>query len=297
MNTILFKIFYGFIWLVTLLPFGCYYLISDVFYLFVFYILRYRKNVVFANLRNSFPEKSDEELKKIQKTFFKHFADILLESFKIIHLTEKKMKKRWQFENIEIFDELLAKNKNILLVSAHYGNWEWFSIFGKMINYKFIALYKSLSSNNFDNFLRKLREKYGLETVSMDLAFKRMLKLKSENTSNIVWFAADQAPPKDTLFWTTFLNQETAFFLGPEKLAKKLDYSIVYLDVYRVKRGYYKAKFTLLFENTINTNEFEITKTHVKHLENVIKENPSSWLWSHKRWKHKRPQNINLQQL
>ena len=297
MNKIGFKILYIFIWTVTLLPFCCYYLLSDFLYLIIYYIVGYRKKVVQTNLRNAFPDKTDKELKISEKKFFRNLVDIFLEAFKLIHISKKEIKKHWTYENIEIFNELKGKNKDILMVSAHYGNWEWFTFFGEIVDYKFLALYKSLSSGNFDVFLRGLREKFGLETVSMEKAFKRMLNLQKEKTPNIVWFAADQAPPPETQFWTTFLNQETAFFLGPEKLAKKLDYSIVYLDVYRTARGKYKAKFTLLFENTKDTKEFEITRKHVKHLENSIKEKPELWLWSHKRWKHTRASNINLQKL
>ncbi len=294
MNKIGFKIFYVFIWIVTLLPFCCYYLLSDFLYFIIYYLIGYRREVVSTNLKKAFPEKFEKELKQIEKIFYKNLVDIFLEAFKLIHISRKEIEKHWTYENIEIFDELKKKDKNIMLISAHYGNWEWFTFFGNIVNYKFLALYKSLSNGNFDVFLRGLREKFGLETVSMEKAFKRMLTLQKENTPNIVWFAADQAPPPETKFWTKFLNQETAFFLGPEKLAKKLDYAIVYLDVYRTGRGQYKAKFTLLFENTKDTKEYEITKKHVKHLENVIKEKPEFWLWSHKRWKHTRANNIEL---
>ena len=294
MQKVGFYIFYVFIWVITLLPFCCYYLLSDFVFFIIYHVFGYRKKVVFSNLKNSFPEKSEKELKAIEKKFYKHLVDIFLESFKTIHLTKNQVEKRWTYENLEVFDELKAKNKNVLMVSAHYGNWEWFTFFGHIVDYKFLALYKPLTSGNFDNFLRNLRVKFGMETVSMDTAYKRMLTLKKDNINNIVWFAADQAPPKDSQFWTTFLNQETPFFLGPEKLAKKLDYSIVYLDVYREKRGYYKAKFTLLFENTKDTQEYEITRKHIKHLETVIKDRPELWLWSHKRWKHQRPEGIEL---
>ena len=297
MNKVGFYIFYIFIWIVTLLPFCCYYLLADFIYFIVYKIIGYRKSVVIENLKKSFPEKNKKEIKQLEKKFYKNLVDIFVEAFKLIHISRKEIEKHWEYENIEIFSELKQKNKDILLISAHYSNWEWLTFFGDIVNYKFLALYKSLSNGNFDIFLRNLREKFGLETVSMDKAFKRMLTLQKENIANIVWFAADQAPPPETQFWTMFLNQETAFFLGPEKLAKKLNYSIVFLDVYRKSRGQYKAKFTLLFEDTKNTKEFEITKTWVKHLENVIQNKPEFWLWSHKRWKHTKPENIKLQKI
>ncbi len=294
MNKIGFKIIYTLIWIVTLLPFCCYYLLSNMFFFIIYRIVGYRRKIVFNNLNNAFPNKSEKELKQIEYKFYKNLADIFLEAFKLIHISRKEIEKHWTYENIDIFKQLKNKNKDILLISAHYGNWEWFTFFGNIVDYKFLALYKSLSSGYFDVFLRKLREKFGLETITMDKAFKRMLTLQKENIPNIVWFAADQAPSSETHFWTTFLNQETAFFLGPEKLAKKLDYSIVYLDVTRTSRGQYNAKFTLLFENTRDTKEYEITRKHIIHLENSIKEKPELWLWSHKRWKHKRPDNFEL---
>jgi KDO2-lipid IV(A) lauroyltransferase len=297
MQKIGFYIIYSFIWTLTLLPFCCYYLVSDFLYFIIYIVVGYRKQIVRTNLKNSFPDKTLKELQILEKKFYKHLIDIFLESFKLIHLTEKELKKHWTYENLKIFEELRKKEKNIMMISAHYGTWEWLTFLGNIVDYKFLALYKPLSSGNFDKFLRKLRGKFGMETISMDLAFKRMLTLKKEDVPNIVWFAADQAPPKESQFWTTFLNQETGFFLGPEKLAKKLDYSVVFLDVFREKRGKYKAKFTLLFEDTKGTKDYYITKGYINHLETVIKGRPEFWLWSHKRWKHKRPENIPLQEL
>jgi KDO2-lipid IV(A) lauroyltransferase len=162
------------------------------------------------------------------------------------------------------------------------------------LEHKFSALYKPLSNKYFDKLIINLRSKYATGMVPMNDTFKVMLDYKRKNELIITWFLADQTPPRETEYWTRFLNQETPVFLGTEKIARKLNHAVVFMDIHKLKRGYYQAEFTLLFENAKDTKEYEITEKHTKYLENIINQKPEYWLWSHRRWKHKRPENINL---
>ncbi len=245
-------------------------------------------------MRNAFPEKSEKEIKQIAKRFYKHFCDFVLESVKTIHISKKQNAKRFTYKNLEVFHELYKKNKNVILVSGHYGNWEWLVSLPSKLEHKFLALYKPLSNKYFDKLIINLRSKYATGMVPMDDTLRVMLDYKRKNELIITWFLADQTPPRETQYWTKFLNQETPIFLGTEKIARKLNHTVVFMDIHKLKRGYYQAEFTLLFENAADTKEYEITEKHTKYLENIINQKPEYWLWSHRRWKHKRPENINL---
>ncbi len=295
MQALGFYITYAVLWVITLLPFRCYYVLSDILYFLLFYVFSYRKKVVFDNLTNAFPGKNKKEIKNIAKAFYRHFCDFVLESVKTIHISQKQNAKRFTFKNIEIFHELYKKNKNVVLVSGHYGNWEWMVSLPSKLEHKFLALYKPLRNKYFDKMIIKLRSKYATGMVAMNDTLKVILQHKMKKELIITWFLADQTPPKETRLWTTFLNQETPVFLGAEKIARKLNHAVVFMDIHKLRRGYYQAEFTLLFENAADTKEFEISKAHIKHLENTINKKPEYWLWSHRRWKHKRPEDIPLQ--
>lgn len=294
MQAIGFYISYSILWLITLMPFWCYYRLSDFVYFLLYYVFSYRKKVVYKNLRNAFPDKNEKELKKIAKGFYKHFCDFVLESVKTIHISKKQNAKRFTFKNLDVFHDLYEKNKNIILVSGHYGNWEWMVSLPSKLEHKFLALYRPLRNKYFDKMIINLRSKYATGMVPMNDTLKVILEHKQKNELIATWFLADQTPPKEAQLWTTFLNQETPIFLGTEKIARKLNHAVVFMDIQKLKRGYYQAEFTLLFENASDTKEFEISKAHTKFLEEIIKKKPEYWLWSHRRWKHKRPENISL---
>ena len=286
---VLYFIFSVFTWLISILPFRLLYILSDFFYFIIFYIVRYRKNVVFNNLRNSFPEKSEAEIKKIAKKYFHNLCDIIIETFKVKGITEKQLNKRVKIKNIELFDELYKSGKSVIIASAHLGNWEFtthiFTV--KCSYYEHYAIIKPLSNEYFNNFANKIRTKFRLNLVP----YKQILKfmVKNKNVQSIYYNAADQTPAKGEInYWATFLNQDTPFYNGIEKLAKSFDLPIVFMNVQRIKRGFYEIEFTKFTDNPKELKENEITDWYVKNLENIIKNNPDNWLWSHKRWKHKK---------
>ncbi len=283
-NIILNTLFY----LISLLPIWSLYLLSDVLYLIVYKIIGYRKNVVFTNLQNSFPNKTGEERKEIQNRFYRHFFDVIVESIKAVSNSESFLRNKVVFKNIEMFDKYFNNNQSIVLAVSHYGNWEW-GILGISLNakQKMMGVYKKLNNSFFNNFMNKNRGKFGADLVEMNDTYRYLVNTKEQ--CKIIGLLADQSPVKDeTNYWTTFLNQETAVYLGPEKIAKKFNYPVVFCSMKKVKRGYYEVFIEELCTNPEKTNEGEITSLYLRKMEEKINEQPEYWLWSHKRWKHKK---------
>jgi KDO2-lipid IV(A) lauroyltransferase len=276
------------LWLVALLPLKVFYFFSDVLYFIVFYLIKYRRNTVFSNLKMAFPNKSELEIKKIQKAFYHHFCDFLVESLKTIHLNKRQLAKRFQFVNPELFNKYFNEGKSVVLVSGHYGNWEWMVHIQEKISHKFYAIYKPLRNKQHDQLIKKIRGKYDAvaQLIPMNDVFRQIIQFEKEKIPVIIWFLADQSPPSDYPFWTNFLNRETPFYNGPEKIARKFDFPVVYLSIIKTGRGFYKAEFKTLCENSSDTKPEEITRLVVHFLESEIKSTPENWLWSHKRWKH-----------
>jgi KDO2-lipid IV(A) lauroyltransferase len=258
-------------------------------FLILYYFPSYRRKVVQSNLRNSFPEKSDKELQIIEKKFYRHLGDLFIETLKITHMTEKQMKKHFRLSNPELLVRLHEEKRDIIAVLGHYNNWEWLTIFSALTDYKTISIYKPLHNRHFNNFLNTLRSKFGMVLTPMSAIIKQIINDRQNNVNTISAFLADQIPARSEIkYWTSFLNQDTPVYLGAEKIASKYDMALVFFNIQKVKRGFYDLKIELLFEHTKGLPEYQITETHVKKLEEIIKENPEYWIWSHRRWKHKR---------
>jgi KDO2-lipid IV(A) lauroyltransferase len=289
MKKIAYYIFILKAWFISLLPFWFLYILSDFLYVIVYYLIRYRRKIATQNLKNSFPEKSLVEIKQIEKKYYHNLCDIVVEFIKIRHISIDQLKKRMIITNPTILHELYNQNKSVFLSVGHCGNWDWF---GKTIPYitdhKVFAIYKELSSTDFDSYMKSLRSRFGVPTLIESKSTYRSL-LQSKDTTNAVFLAGDQTPGGlDANYWTTFLNQDTPFFLGIEKMAKSLDYAVLFFDIKRIKRGHYEATITPITLNPKETKTNEITESYVRLLENAIINNPDNWLWSHRRWKHKR---------
>jgi Kdo2-lipid IVA lauroyltransferase/acyltransferase len=290
MGGIAYYVFYGVNWIMTLLPFRVLYIISDFIYLFLYYFPSYRRNTVSANLRNSFPEKNNQELKSIEKKFYKHLADLFIETLKLTHISKSQLMKRFRVTNLEITDKLLMENRDIIAVLGHYNNWEWLAAFPLYTNYKSISIYKPLRNKYFNKFLNDLRATHGMVLTPMSQIIRELINDRKNNINTISAFISDQTPVRDEAkYWTTFLNQDTPVYLGTEKIATKYDMAIVFFNIQKVKRGYYNLNIELLFEHTTGLPEHVITETHVRRLEEIIREKPEYWIWSHRRWKHKKP--------
>ena len=290
MQAVLFYIFYGVIWIIMLLPLSVLYVISDLLYFPLYYFPSYRKKVVAANLRNSFPEKNAEELKMIQKRFYRHLADLFIETFKLMHLSKPELKRRFTVSNIDILDRLMKENRDTIAILGHYNNWEWLAALPLYTDYKAISIYKPLQNKYFNTFINSIRSKHGMGLTPMSNIIREIIQNRRNNTNTVSAFLTDQTPVRSEIrYWTTFLNQDTPVYMGPEKIASKLDMAIVFFHIRKIKRGFYNLDINLLFEHTEGLPEFLITETHVKKLEEVIQESPEYWIWSHRRWKHKKP--------
>lgn len=276
-------------WLLSRAPRFILYGIADIIFVSLYYIIGYRKKVVYKNLKKSFPEKSDKEIKSIRKKFFHHLSDIFVENIALIKMKPERIRKMVEFENHELIEDLYKKGKSIVGITAHYGNWEIFITLPFFSPHTTLCVYKPLNNKYFDYEFYKMRAKLGEVPVTMKDAYRTVLKYNNNNKLTILGLIADQRPPLNSRnYWTTFLNQETPVFLGPEKIAQKLNAAVVYTHVDKIKRGKYLLIPTLLFDEPKNCKEYEITETHLRLLEKYIKEKPEYWLWSHKRWKHKR---------
>ncbi|MFH1319937.1 MAG: lysophospholipid acyltransferase family protein [Bacteroidota bacterium] len=283
--------------LISLLPFSVLYVFSDFLYILTYYLIGYRKKVVMSNLENAFPEKSGKEIELIAQKFYKNFCDLIIEVIKSLTISEKQIRKRFLFINREILDELYHQNKSVIAVQGHCFNWEWTIMMGpKQGKHKRYVVYKPLSNKFFDNVILDLRSRFETEMILMyktyDLIEKNETLLRSskkDTQPSCYQFGADQTPMKHKAeYWTNFLNQDTPVFLGAEKIAKEWNIPVVFLNVQKVKRGYYEVEFIKLFDNSNETSQFEITEKHVRVLEEIIIAKPENWLWSHRRWKHRR---------
>ncbi len=289
----MYYIFYGFIWLITWLPLPVLYILSDIIFPVVYYIAGYRKNVVRLNLSNSFPDKSSKELKSIEFKFYRFFCDLFVESLYEMHISKKEMLKRMSFSNPEVVLAEYEKGKSCMLMTSHYGNWEWASAFSLLLppDKPMYSVYKKLKAKKFDALMYELREKSTSKNVEKDDLVKTLFRLKKDGKLAMFGMISDQSPARNAIdYWTNFLNQDTAVITGTEVLARKFDYPVFFGKITRLKRGYYNCEFIPVSLEPSKTEQNEITERYTRLLENTIEENPAYWLWTHKRWKYKRQQ-------
>ncbi|OFX50997.1 MAG: hypothetical protein A2066_13575 [Bacteroidetes bacterium GWB2_41_8] len=275
-------------------PFWLLYIFADLIYLISYYLIGYRKKTVIRNLKNSFPEKPDQEILKITKDFYHHFADLVVETIKTVQVSEETLKQRISYKNPEVLNELYGQGKSVALLSGHYGNWEWTMALPKFIQYQLNVIYRPIQNKQFDVYMKKVRSRFGMFLIPAQTSLRTMLELEKSGQLSATYYLADQTALYDTKYWMMFLNQETPVFPGPEKVASRLKQAVVFMDIQKVRRGYYEVEFTKLFDDASQTKEYEVTKAHLKFLEEIIRKRPELWLWSHKRWKHTRPEYIPL---
>lgn len=293
MKAIAYYIAMPFIYVLSLLPFRALYLVSDVFYALIYRLLGYRKQVVVSNLRNSFPDKTEVEIEVITRRFYRYLCDLMLETFKTLTISKEAMLRHCTITPVAkaLFDKLAIEYKGIALVLGHHGNWEWAgNTFSLVCPQQLYVIYHPLSNTYFDNLMYRMRSRFGTRLIPMKETTKQMVLHRDEVSATA--FIADQAPSPDNAFWTTFLNQDTPVFYGPERISAKLNYPVVYMHINRLSRGYYEMDAELLTDNPAALSEGELTALHTRTLEADIIAQPYTWLWSHRRWKHKRPAHL-----
>ena len=287
MQYIAFIIIYRFLWCISVLPFRLLYFISDIVYIILYKIIRYRVKTVRNNLKITLTHLDDKQRLQIEKKFYKHLCDMFLEMIKTISITSDEMKKRYRFTNIELVKEYEKKDKSIVLMTPHYASWEWVIILGKYIDFKGFGIYKKLKNKYFDQLVRDIRSKFDATLISTKETTKAIRLNQQKGLHGIYLFLSDQTPIlRKGLHWEYFMGIEVPIHMGAENLARELDMNVLYLQVSKVKRGYYEATFIEISDDVTSVPPYGITKRFLQLVENQIYQKPDYYFWTHKRWKH-----------
>ena len=275
--------------LFSLLPMSWLHVLSNFISFLLQHIFRYRKSVVQTNLKNAFPNKSGSELKSIEKVFYKNLSDIILEGIKGLTLSRPELEKRFQYLNIDLVNEEFEKGKSVIIIASHIANWEWGVLsFDFWTKGQVVGIYKPLKNQLIDNYYNDQRKQWGLQLTSMAQTGRSIIERKNEST--VFVFIADQTPSDvHNAQWFNFLNQDTPFLHGVDKIARKTNYPVFNTDIQRVGRGQYEVTFEKLSDEPRDLKPGALTERYAKALEKIIQQRPGNWLWSHKRWKRKRP--------
>lgn len=278
----------GILYSLSILPMWVLHRLADFLYFLLYYCFGYRKKVVRQNLEQSFPEKSEKELRRIEKNFYHHLCDLIVESIKGFTISEKEMRRRFTIEGGELFDKYFKENRHVIMLTSHYNSWEWAGMsMGLHFQYKTFGMFKPVNDKVMEQALLKSRQQFGLTMFPMRQTAEYFERYKDDKI--IMAFVADQTPGHiETAVWTDFLGQDTPFYPGPEKYAHKYNAVVIYADIQKLGRSRYHTTFSLLVDNPRETSEGEVTKIYAHKLEEVLRKKPDYWLWSHKRWKHKR---------
>lgn len=288
MQLLVFKIIYAFLWLISILPWSIFYLLSDFVFFVMYRIVKYRKRVVTDNLKLAFPEKSYEEIKEIRKKYYRHMCDMFLEMIKSITISHKETQKRYRFKNLEALRKLETNGKSIILLAAHYANYEWGNSIELSTTHNVVGVFKPIKNPHFNEFAKSIRARFGATVIPSKKVMRYVIaKERKKDGPSLYGLVGDQSPkPSPDNYKIPFMGPKVPVFVGGEVLAKKMDMAVCYLKVEKVKRGFYEAEVVLI-QNDLSKNEnFEATRTYYKMLEAQIRDKPEYYLWTHKRWKH-----------
>lgn len=283
------RLFYGIVYTFSLLPFSILYGFSWILYVLLNYVIGYRRKVIYHNIKNSFPEKSDKEIKEIQKKFYKNFSDYLVETLKTLSISIEELNKRHRFTNIKLFRKYELEGRNVMMMAGHIFNWEWFVSTGPNVQTPTtVAVYHKVKNKFWNEQINNIRGKFG--TVQLDMKHTPRFMMSAPNDgSHVYLFVADQSPKKSAIHYDLeFLNQTTPVFVGFDKIAMKKNMAVLFCKMVKVKQGYYHTTFEEILPDGDKFEEYEIAHKFFEKLEITIKENPDNWLWSHKRWKYKK---------
>lgn len=271
----------------SLLPLPVLYILSDLLYIFAGLVFKYRRKVILENLKKSFPDKTEKELKKITLQFYRNLTDLIVETVKVLSLSEEELKKRVKPVN-DIPARFLKEGQPVIVLAGHLCNWEWL-LSACMVHYGYPidAVYKPLNSKFSDKLMLKIRSKFGASPLPMKDVLRDQVKKK--NIPHGLAMVADQTPQKHEIqFWTTFLNQDTPFYVGADKIGKMMNMPVFFVGMKRIRRGYYEIYFKEIALPPYSGEEFQIAAKYAESLEEEIRKQPANWLWSHRRWKHKK---------
>lgn len=279
---------------ISWLPLWLIYALFKPIYWIIFYILGYRKEVVIDNLRRSFPNKPESELRQITKEFFKHLTNVLAESIKNLSISEHKLRQRMSVENPEVLNSIFDKNQSVILLSNHFQNWEFLITAQNLLfKHKAIGIGTPLTNQYLNRKINRQRARFGM-AITNNEHYKTVLKANAD-TPTATLILGDQSPSKaENAYWTTFLNQTTSFFYGAEIMANQLNAAVVYCSITQVKKGYYTIQLIEITQTPKKMAYGGILGKYISLLEADIQKAPAYWLWSHKRWKMEVPENLDL---
>lgn len=287
MQLLVFILVYPALWLISILPYRPFYWLSDFFFFLIYRVVGYRKKVIYENLKLAFPKKSETEIKQIRYDFFAHMCDMFMEMIKTMNLSADEVKKRYEVKNLGVLKDI-SKEKTVLLVCSHYANWEWNVSINNYVNTKGYAVYQKIGNRFFDQWIKRLRERWNTTLISQKQTVKTVIRDQANGVTGVFGMVSDQSPQAHRAqYWTEFMGIKVPVFNGPEVMARKMDLAVIFLKVSKVKRGYYQAEFIPITTAGKNTEKNEITNTFLRLTEQQIYEKPEHYLWSHKRWKHR----------
>ncbi|WP_345090971.1 lipid A biosynthesis acyltransferase [Flavobacterium chungnamense] len=289
MQFLIYLLVYPILWLISILPFPILYLFSDLVYFLIYRVIGYRKKTVRENIALALPHLSEKERLIIEKKSYHHLCDMFLEMIKTMSISEKEINKRFSYSNLDVYLDLEKKGKSIALMCAHYASYEWVLSMNNHITFKGYGIYKKIANPYFDKLVKNIRAKFKAYLITT----KETKNCIEENAKNgvlgIFGFASDQTPRRsDNMYWDSFLGIQTPIHVGAEMLAKRYDMKVIFLKVKKVKRGYYEASFEVLSDDVKSIPDYKLSENFMRKVEQQIYEAPEFYLWTHKRWKHKK---------
>lgn len=288
MDFIVYILVYPLIWLTSILPFRILYIISDFLYLIVYYVIGYRKKVVLSNLKIALPDKTEKELLVIRKKFYHHFVDIFMEMIKSFTISEKEINRRYKYTNLELLNNLYENGKSVAIVGGHYANWEWVLNLNSFVKYNCVGAYTRVSNKYLNNQILKSRGKFGVQLVPTSKTIPVLIENHKNKVQSLYGLLSDQSPQlKKTFYWGEFFGVKVPIHTGAEMLAKKYDMNIIFINVKKVKRGFYETTFSLITDNAKKYANYELTDIFIDLIEKQIQAEPAYYFWTHKRFKHK----------
>lgn len=275
--------------LLSLLPLCILHALAWLLYVLLFHVFKARRKLALNNIQASFSQYTESECLQLAKKNYKNICMVILENIKSLSLSRQQIKKYVKFTNLQLLESYLEKNQSAIIATAHYGNFDWaLAACAQTINYPVDTIYRTQKSNPLEEFFFKIRTKFDVTPLAMETCIAE--SIKRSKITRVLAMAADQSPKKeDTPYWHHFLNRDTAFHTGTEKIARAFKYPILFMSLKRTAKGYYEATFKLLVEPPFAKQEHSIMQKYIKELENLVLENPTDWLWPYRRWKIKKP--------
>lgn len=278
--------------LISRLPLGVLYVLADLCFPVLYYVARYRRKVVTENLNNAFPELSPRERRQIRRRFYRWFCDYVVETLKLLSISRQEMMRRMVIEGVDEMERSLEKKPFVFIFLGHYCNWEWVSsipLWYQKGDSHGAQLYRPLKNKAFDGLFLEMRSRFGSENISKYEALRHILQLRRDGKKTCIGFISDQTPGWNSIHdWVDFLHQDTPVFTGTERIAKKVDAAIFFADIRRVRRGYYHLVLRRMTDEPKDFPDYALTEQYMRELEQIIRRQPHLWLWSHRRWKHRR---------